>query len=152
MALFHLSVTQTKRSAGQSAIASAAYRAGERLYSEYYGEYSDYTRNCYSSTDEDTIVTAIIKDKYTISPNCETCPTPCGNTSNYDMTKFLQNHELKTIKEDLIAETVKLVIRLNKSGKTELPEEIYKAISFFGYELSLDSYTDLINSLNQMEV
>ena len=44
MALFHLSVTQTKRSAGQSAIASAAYRAGERLYSEYYGEYSD--REC----------------------------------------------------------------------------------------------------------
>ena len=44
MALFHLSVTQTKRSAGQSAIASAAYRAGERVYSEYYGEYSDYTR------------------------------------------------------------------------------------------------------------
>ena len=44
MALFHLSVTQTKRSTGQSAIASAAYRAGERLYSKYYGEYSDYTR------------------------------------------------------------------------------------------------------------
>ena len=44
MARLHLSITQTKRSAGQSAIASAAYRAGERLYSEYYGEYSDYTR------------------------------------------------------------------------------------------------------------
>lgn len=44
MALFHLSVTQTKQSAGQSAIASAVYRAGERLCSEYYGEYSDYTR------------------------------------------------------------------------------------------------------------
>lgn len=44
MAPFHFSVTQTKHSAGQSAIASAAYRAGEKLYSEYYGEYSDYTR------------------------------------------------------------------------------------------------------------
>lgn len=44
MALFHLAVTQTKRSAGQSAVASAAYRAGERLFSEYYGECSDYTR------------------------------------------------------------------------------------------------------------
>ena len=44
MALFHLSVKQVKRSEGQSAIASAAYRAGERLYSERYGEYSDYTR------------------------------------------------------------------------------------------------------------
>ena len=44
MAIFHFTVTQTKRSKGQSAIASAAYRSGERLYSEYYGEYSDYTR------------------------------------------------------------------------------------------------------------
>ena len=44
MAQYHFHVTQIKRSAGQSAIASAAYRAGERLYSEYYGEWSDYSR------------------------------------------------------------------------------------------------------------
>ncbi len=44
IALFHFHVAQVKRSAGQSAIASAAYRAGEKLYSEYYGEVSDYTR------------------------------------------------------------------------------------------------------------
>ena len=44
MALFHFHVTQVKRSAGQSAIASAAYRSGEKLCSEYYGEVSDYTR------------------------------------------------------------------------------------------------------------
>ena len=43
MALFHMNVTQIKRSKGQSAIAAAAYRAGEKLYSEYYGETSDYT-------------------------------------------------------------------------------------------------------------
>ena len=43
MALFHLHVTQVKRSAGQSVVTSAAYRAGEKLYSEYYGEVSDYT-------------------------------------------------------------------------------------------------------------
>lgn len=44
IALFHFHVTQIKRGAGQSAIASAAYRAGEKLHSEYYGEISDYTR------------------------------------------------------------------------------------------------------------
>ena len=44
MALFHFHVGQVKRSAGQSAIESAAYRAGEKLYSEYYGQVSDYTR------------------------------------------------------------------------------------------------------------
>ena len=43
MPLFHLNVTQIKRSKGQSAIAAAAYRAGEKLYSEYYGKTSDYT-------------------------------------------------------------------------------------------------------------
>lgn len=37
-------MTQIKRSAGQSAVAAAAYRAGEKLHSKYYGEDSDYTR------------------------------------------------------------------------------------------------------------
>ena len=44
IALYHFHVTQIKRSAGQSAIASAAYRSGEKLHSEYYGEDSDYTK------------------------------------------------------------------------------------------------------------
>ena len=43
IALYHFHVDQIKRSEGQSAIASAAYRAGEKLHSEYYGEDSDYT-------------------------------------------------------------------------------------------------------------
>ena len=42
--MFHFHVTQIKRSAGQSAVAAAAYRSGEKLHSEYYGEDSDYTR------------------------------------------------------------------------------------------------------------
>ena len=44
IALFHFHVTQIKRSAGQSAVAAAAYRAGEKLHSTYYGEDSDYPR------------------------------------------------------------------------------------------------------------
>ena len=44
MALYHFHVDQIKRSAGQSAIAAAAYRAGEKLNSEYYGETNDYSR------------------------------------------------------------------------------------------------------------
>ena len=44
MALYHFHVGQIKRSAGRSAVECATYRAGERLYSEYYGLVSDYTR------------------------------------------------------------------------------------------------------------
>lgn len=44
MALFHFTADQIKRSEGQSVVASAAYRSGEKLHSAYYGEDSDYTR------------------------------------------------------------------------------------------------------------
>ena len=44
MALCHFHVGHIGRAGGQSAIASAAYRAGEELYSEYYGETNDFTR------------------------------------------------------------------------------------------------------------
>ena len=44
MALFHFTADQIKRSEGDSVIASAAYRSGEKLHSTYYGEDSDYTR------------------------------------------------------------------------------------------------------------
>lgn len=47
MALFHFCVKQISRGRGnrppQNAIACAAYRAGERLYSDYYGDVSDYS-------------------------------------------------------------------------------------------------------------
>lgn len=44
MASYHFHLTQMKRSRRQSVIAQAAYRAGEKLYSTYYGESSDFTR------------------------------------------------------------------------------------------------------------
>ena len=36
MALFHFSLGHIKRTAGHTAIAAAAYRAGEKLYDAYY--------------------------------------------------------------------------------------------------------------------
>ena len=44
MSDYHFHVTQIKRSKGQLAVACAAYRSGEKPFSEYYGEVSDYTR------------------------------------------------------------------------------------------------------------
>lgn len=44
MALFSMRVQQIKRSAGQSPVAAAAYRAGERLHDERQGRTHDYTR------------------------------------------------------------------------------------------------------------
>ena len=44
MAMYHLSVKAISRRKGQSAVASAAYRSGEKLYSHYDGQIYDYPR------------------------------------------------------------------------------------------------------------
>lgn len=44
MAIYHLSVKAVSRSAGRSATAAAAYRAGEKIVDERTGEIHDYTR------------------------------------------------------------------------------------------------------------
>ncbi|MGH2066292.1 MobA/MobL family protein, partial [Aerococcus urinaeequi] len=44
MAIYHLSLNNISRGKGQSAIASASYRSGEKLYSERYGKTSYYVR------------------------------------------------------------------------------------------------------------
>jgi hypothetical protein len=42
------------------------------------------------AVDSDAQIELIHREKYAISPNCETCQFPCGNTSDYDMEKFDQ--------------------------------------------------------------
>ena len=44
MALYHFHVTQIRRSEGRTAVASAAYRAGEKLHNLWDGETHDYTK------------------------------------------------------------------------------------------------------------
>lgn len=44
MALYHFHVEQIKRSEERTAVARAAYRAGEKLHNLWYGETHDYTR------------------------------------------------------------------------------------------------------------
>ncbi len=44
MSLYHFHADLIRRSAGQSAVAAAAYRAGEKLHCDYYGSDVDYTR------------------------------------------------------------------------------------------------------------
>ncbi len=44
MASYHFHLAHVSRGAGQSAVAAAAYRAGECLRDDYYGEVHDFTK------------------------------------------------------------------------------------------------------------
>ena len=44
MAIYHMSIKITSRGKGKSAVAAAAYRAGENIFCEYDGRINDYTK------------------------------------------------------------------------------------------------------------
>ncbi len=44
MALYHFTLDQISRSKGHTAVGAAAYRAGEKIYDDYYGVTQDYSR------------------------------------------------------------------------------------------------------------
>lgn len=62
MALFHFNLGHIKRTAGHTAIAAAAYWAGEKLYDAYYGETQDYSRKKVLSLRKSTHRTMYRKD------------------------------------------------------------------------------------------
>lgn len=107
---------------------------------------------CFADCDCEEIISEIRKEKYIISPGCETCPSPCTNTSDYELRKFHENEELREIKEEMLCEAVRLIGRIAAGGKNEVPEIIYQAIAYFGCELSKEDYRKLIDKIKITEV
>jgi hypothetical protein len=96
------------------------------------------------AVDSDAQVELIHSEKYAISPNCETCQFPCGNTSDYDMEKFDQApEEIRKMKEQLIEEIKRI------AAGDRLPDAVYKAISYLGYDLNQESYEVLLEELKK---
>lgn len=100
------------------------------------------------SEDSEEIVATIHKEKYQISPNCETCQSPCGNTSDYDINQFDKwTGEIKLLKEEIIERLVE--VAKDCKSRRQLPETVYKAIAYLGYELQIESYQLLLEDLKK---
>ena len=98
IALYHFHVTQIKRSAGQSAIASAAYRSGEKLHSEYYGEDSDYTKKggviCSEILLPPYALRELVKGVYIEAPDKSSGKWRQNIRISYDLVGFIPLNEL----------------------------------------------------------
>ena len=97
---------------------------------------------------EEELLQKIREEKYRISPNCATCQNPCGNTSDYDMTKFYQaEEEILSAKERLL-EAMEQSLK-NLTEKEEISELVYRGLSFLGYDLEREAYERLIVQLKE---
>lgn len=109
-------------------------------------ENTDYIiKTALMSEDTDEIVEQIREEKYVISPNCKSCASPCGNTSDYDMAKFDEEPQnIKQLKEKLIDELVSYA-----KSNDEIRPVTYKALAYIGYDLAEQSYLDLLEELRK---
>ena len=99
-------------------------------------------REALLSTCEEEAVRRIHREKYIISPGCETCSFPCGNTSDVDITRFQrEGADILCLKEEIVEELIRL------AGQEHLPEAAYKAISYLGYEMTAETYRELLEEL-----
>lgn len=99
------------------------------------------------SEDTDIMINKIHEEKFAISPNCATCQYPCGNTSDYDMEQFEQtSEEIVVLKYEIIHE----LYRLAAKTEGDLPQIIFRGISFLGYDLEEEPYRRLLQQMKDV--
>ncbi|MCI5858143.1 MAG: hypothetical protein MR016_12400 [Agathobacter sp.] len=102
-----------------------------------------------SEEDEQELVELIHTEKFQISPNCATCENPCGNTSDYEVEKFEEcDADIQTEKDKLFDTIVSYLTRRDKSDA--IPELIYRAIAYLGYDLEVKSYEKMIGQIKEL--
>lgn len=88
----------------------------------------------------------IHREKFKISPSCETCPSPCGNTSDYPMEKFaVSSADQQAIREQVLEELQRIAAAENGA----LPEIVYRAIAYIGYDLEKEAYERLLEDMKK---
>lgn len=106
----------------------------------------DIVRNALLLMNKEDMSALIHREKFKISPNCEVCPTPCGNTSDYPIEEYEKwTKEQQNCKEKIILELQRIASIKNRS----LPEIVYRAISYIGYDLEINSYEKLLEEMKK---
>lgn len=97
------------------------------------------------SLPSEEILSMIHREKHRLSPDCASCQSPCGNTSDFDMSQIEQNSpEIKALKQQVMTALVQLVSRC----KGRLPDAAYRALQYLKYELAEESYHELLAEMN----
>ena len=108
------------------------------------------------SQEPEKAVQRIHEEKYRISPDCASCPAPCGNTSDGDLSRWNEAPEsVRKRKEEVMASLERMAFAMAESrakatvenlcGTQELtaPDVVYRAISWLGYASLSDEPFDL---------
>ncbi len=98
------------------------------------------------SQDSEEITEKIHNERNSISPSCQFCESPCGNTSDYNLAKLDNAPEnIHALKEEVWEALRGWIAKV--PADQELPEIVYRVISSMAYDLVEDSYKALLQEL-----
>ena len=93
------------------------------------------------------IAEGVREEKFRVSPNCRTCQHPCGNTSDFNFEEFEAAADNRALRLEMITKAVRLAGKNGADPKT-LPL-LYKAVSYFSYDLDPSAYPPVITELDK---
>ena len=105
-------------------------------------------RKAILSPDTVDLTKEIHEEKYQVSPNCATCAFPCGNTSDYPAEAIGQwSDEQRQLKDQILRDLHRIVPE-SKAGEA-LPDIVWKAIGYLGYDLQNEAYQALLEDMKE---
>ncbi|MCH5151984.1 MAG: hypothetical protein J1F65_04945 [Clostridiales bacterium] len=107
-------------------------------------------------SNETQLIEQLRAEKNIIAPDCATCSTPCGNTSDYDM-KRMYNAEptIRDLKQRVLAEIRQLATSLLQNdvtltdGNTSI---FYKTLSYVSYDLKEQTLLELLTEIQRTKL
>ena len=108
---------------------------------------------CSNSDDKADIIQRIHAEKNAIAPDCATCATPCGNTSDYNMSRIYNAEPtIRNMKEQILIEICRLAECVLQKEAAQTEQNIllfYKALSYVSYEWNEDALLALSEEISQ---
>lgn len=103
------------------------------------------------------LVNEIRSEKNAIAPGCATCTSPCGNTSDYDMSRIYNTKNgICEIKVQILSKLKKLAAHEYLCRKSEKRSGIdiqffYRALAFISYDLEKETLLGLLEETETIE-
>ena len=94
------------------------------------------------------------QEKHTIAPNCSTCASPCGNTSEYDLDLLKEDEEqCRNLKTQMLQEIQDMAVELYREmllgGEfAEHMEVFFKVLEVVSYRMDFERLEEIYASYN----
>lgn len=99
----------------------------------------------------------IYAEKNAVAPNCASCASPCGHTSDYDMSRIYEAEaDIRSIKLELLSKCQKLAVYAYQSKEPKEALQIdldffYKLLSYLSFDIGKEQLLALLEETETIE-